>query len=220
MHHSNILVVPAVEGNEAVNIHWRLDAWLSELPTEILVSDHSSPVLLPHIITVNISYWWLVLRLHQPFYRVLPDRHAPPVNASRPFGDLSDVLCDRAAHKIIFLVDLYNRWHGLRFFPRNMIQVGHVKYTIRSTAIDDQSILQVIFAAGTIFFKQQVAVPDGGQYSETRAAIQGCIATLRTIAGTWHCAERYAARLQALLQDQTPQPRAQTGYFPPPDAWR
>ncbi|KAG9083499.1 hypothetical protein FRC07_013898, partial [Ceratobasidium sp. 392] len=120
---------------------------------------------LPHVIMLNILYWWLVLRLHRPFYRVTTNRNAPPINASRPFGDLSDMLCDRAACKITLLVEFYNRWHGLRFFPRNMVQV--------------------IFSAGALLVQQQAILSrdaSAAQQTNNHNAILECISALHTIA--------------------------------------
>ncbi|QRV89949.1 Fungal specific transcription factor domain [Ceratobasidium sp. AG-Ba] len=178
LHHLVKPIASLAGDSRVTNIHWKLDAWLSELPTELLISDHPS-IAHPHIIMLNVAYWRLVLLLHQPYYRLAPDRNAPPVSTTRPFGDLSDVLCDRAADKIMHLVDLHDQWHGLRFFPRNMIQVIQAVGILR--------LRQLAFAA---------------EPSESQGAFFECITTLRTISHTWQCAEKYMVHLQNALGEQ------------------
>ncbi|KAG8695911.1 hypothetical protein FRC08_007473 [Ceratobasidium sp. 394] len=104
-------------------LHSRLDTWINELPTEILISSHSSPTMFPHTIITNMAYWWLVLQRHSASYQQPMKGNLLPINDSRPFGETSKALCDRAAQEIMLLVDLYKRWHGLQFFPRNMVHV-------------------------------------------------------------------------------------------------
>ncbi|QRV75256.1 Fungal specific transcription factor domain [Ceratobasidium sp. AG-Ba] len=200
--HQTVKPVASFAGDSRVtDIHWKLDAWLSELPTELLISDHPS-IAHPHIIMINMAYWWFVLLLHQPYYRLAPDRNAPPVSTTRPFGDLSDVLCDRAAEKIMHLVDLYGQWHGLRFFPRNMIQVVYASpHITRRTERYDTT--QVIKAVGILRLRQLAFAPEP---SGSREASLKCITALRTISHTWQCAEKYMDHLQKSLGEQGPQP--------------
>ncbi|QRV75257.1 nitrogen assimilation transcription factor nirA [Ceratobasidium sp. AG-Ba] len=180
--HRSLAAFPFGEDNRAIEINWRLDAWLSELPTELLVLDDTSLPLLPHVIMLNVSYWWLVLRLHEPYYRPAPNANTPLVNTLRPFGDLSDTFCDRAASRIVFLVNLYDQLHGLRFFPRCMIQA--------------------IQAAGAVFIRQQAAA---AVQNHNQDGIHKCIASLRTITNTWPCANNYSNFLENLLQVQASQ---------------
>ncbi|KAG8697914.1 hypothetical protein FRC08_006241 [Ceratobasidium sp. 394] len=150
--------------------------------------------MFPHTIITNMAYWWLVLQLHSVSYQRPTEENLLPTNDSRPFGEMSEALCDRAAQEIMLLVDLYKRWHGLQFFPRNMVQV--------------------IFVAGVLFLKRLAANgPEGAavHHPDPQGAVLECVAALRAMAETWECAEGYANRLQALLQNQNHYriPRAQ-----------
>ncbi|KAG8738587.1 hypothetical protein FRC12_016696, partial [Ceratobasidium sp. 428] len=191
LHHSHIFEARAPDNDRVVNIHWTLEAWFSELPAELTISEQSSTAPLPHVIMLNILYWWLVLRLHKPYYRRASNRNASSTNVLRPFGDLSDTLCDRAARSIMLLVGLYSRWHGSRFFPRNMIQA--------------------VFSAGSMLVQWQASLTEAETARQTSnpGLIFECISTLRAIAETWPWAEGYVNQLQAVLQDRTPQPQTQ-----------
>ena len=75
---------------------------------------------LPHIILLHICYWWLIITLHQPFYQKSQASEEDPRSS---ITDLSIKMCDRAAHKIVQLINMFNEQHGIRYFPRNMLKV-------------------------------------------------------------------------------------------------
>lgn len=155
-----------LEKEEAMNIHGKLEAWMNGLSLELLISDdlNTFAAPLPHIIALNVCYWWLLLLVHQPFYGGLP-------NDAQPSVDLSTQRCDHAARMTVKLINLYSYWHPLRFFPRNM--------------------MQVIFAAGSIFLQQYTQLPTNASEARANAqmGIQNCVGALRIISQTWEPAE-------------------------------
>lgn len=112
----------------------QLDTWFNNLPANFLVWARSSSPL-PHIIVLHIWYWSLLIYLHQPFYTL-----AQSTSTRLPVGDLSVKMCDRASHKIVQLVGMYDVHYGLRFFPRNMIEVRQFK-SFHSRSLPLHSIL-------------------------------------------------------------------------------
>lgn len=175
------------EKDSVSQIHLLLDSWYNNLPEPLVISTRSSACPLPHVITLNIAYWWLLMLLHRPFYVRTPN----PVSSSpnEPprvgFTDLSVKLCDRAAYKIIQLVTQFDKWYGLRYFPLNM--------------------LQAIFMAGATLLVQTATLPDSAvkKLGEAHEATRKCIFSLQAAAQTWDCAGICAVQLQRLLQEQT-----------------
>lgn len=46
-----------------------LQEWKEQLPPEIDITPSNRQKALPHRIMLHLTYWWLFLLLHQPFYR-------------------------------------------------------------------------------------------------------------------------------------------------------
>ncbi|KAG9096748.1 hypothetical protein FRC06_008352, partial [Ceratobasidium sp. 370] len=108
------------EDSTAINLHLQLDTWFNNLPKELLISARSNSTPLPHVIILNICYWWTLMYLHRPFYQ----RGGHTNHDSRLFTDLSIKMCDRAAHKIVQLIRIFEQAHSLQYFPRNMLQAS------------------------------------------------------------------------------------------------
>ena len=103
-----------------------LDTWYNNLPEVLVISSRSSVSPPPHVITLNITYWWLLMLLHRPFY-ARTQRSASNASSEAPppsFTDLSVKFCDRATTKIVQLITLFDQSHSLRMFPLNMVQVS------------------------------------------------------------------------------------------------
>ncbi|KAG8704504.1 hypothetical protein FRC09_003487, partial [Ceratobasidium sp. 395] len=175
------------EKDSVSQIHLLLETWYNSLPEELLVSSRSSTRPTPHVIVLNIAYWWLLMLLHRPFYARVqrPASHASAEQPPTSFTDLSVKFCDRAATKIVQLVTLFDQCHGLKYFPLNM--------------------LQVIFMTGATLLVQ-AATLSGLAVKKRMEAHDGtrkCIYALRTASHTWECAKVSASHLEHLLQEQT-----------------
>ncbi|EUC57315.1 fungal specific transcription factor [Rhizoctonia solani AG-3 Rhs1AP] len=187
--------IQETHGERAViNLHLQLDTWFNNLPRELLVWARSSSPL-PHIITLHICYWFLLVCLHKPFYgrAVLADDHrakAPNTTnealgqgGSDPIHDLSMKMVDRAAHKIVQLLQMFEEQHGMRFFPRNM--------------------LHVIYECGVVLLKEAATVPFAATKKRATALEAGnvCLRVLKGTSRTWPWAEQLANRLEARLSE-------------------
>ncbi|CAE6426189.1 unnamed protein product [Rhizoctonia solani] len=194
-------VISALHGREhethneraAINLHLQLDTWFNHLPRELLVWARSASPL-PHIITLHICYWFLLVCLHKPFYNrdaVADDNRAKaPSGTSEasgqgggvdPIHDLSMKMVDRATHKIVQLLQMFEEQHGMRFFPRNM--------------------LHVIYECGLALLKEAVTVPFAAAKKRANALEAGnmCLRALRGTSATWSWAEQLANRLEGQL---------------------
>jgi hypothetical protein len=101
-----------------------LDTWYNNLPEGLTISARSATKPLPNVIVLNIAYWWLLLLLHRPFYaRTLRSASNASTDIPSSFTDLSVKICDRATVKIVHLVMLFEKCHGMRYFPLSMLQV-------------------------------------------------------------------------------------------------
>ncbi|KAJ1308056.1 hypothetical protein OPQ81_002123 [Rhizoctonia solani] len=105
-------------------IHLQLDTWYNNLPENFTISARSTTRPLPHVIVLNIAYWWLLLLLHRPFYaRTVRSASNASTDTPSSFTDLSVKICDRATVKIVHLVMLFDRCYGMKYFPLSMLQV-------------------------------------------------------------------------------------------------
>ncbi|EUC57600.1 fungal specific transcription factor domain protein, partial [Rhizoctonia solani AG-3 Rhs1AP] len=167
-------------------IHLQLDTWYNNLPENFTISARSTTKPLPHIIVLNIAYWWLLLLLHRPFYaRTVRSASNASTEIPSSFTDLSVKICDRATVKIVQYVMLFDKYYGMRYFPLGM--------------------LQVIFMAGTTLLVQSATLSESAVKKRTDAyeGTRKCIYALQAAAQTWDCAQTSANHLQALLQEQT-----------------
>ncbi|KAG9125277.1 hypothetical protein FRC07_008267 [Ceratobasidium sp. 392] len=132
---------------------------------------------------VNICYWWSLMYLYRPFYQ--PDQTPGQINHDSRFTDLSIKMCDRAAHKIVQLIRIFEQSHGLRYFPRNM--------------------LQTIVACGTTLLLQGATVSESAtkKRSTAQEGVNSCIRALREIASTWPYARQLAEQLEDSLSEQS-----------------
>ncbi|QRW18424.1 Fungal specific transcription factor domain [Rhizoctonia solani] len=117
-------ILKAVKTGGYTEGHLNLDTWYNNLPESLTISARSATKPLPHVIVLNIAYWWLLLLLHRPFY-ARTARSASNASTEIPssFTDLSVKICDRATVKIVHLVMLFDKCYGMRYFPLSMLQV-------------------------------------------------------------------------------------------------
>ncbi|KAG8794036.1 hypothetical protein FRC12_000748 [Ceratobasidium sp. 428] len=94
-------------------------------------------------------------------------------------------MCDRGAHKIVQLLNMFDDQYGLRFFPRNMLQA------INSCG----NALLREFASSLGAAKKRATAHEG---------VEVCVRALRTASPTWPCAEALANDLEARLEEQRP----------------
>ncbi|KAG9123836.1 hypothetical protein FRC07_013809 [Ceratobasidium sp. 392] len=100
-----------VEEHVVVDAHLRLDTWFNGLPEKLLIRARSASPL-PYVIVLHMCYWWLLIALYQPFYQKEP---LSGQEAQRmPIADLSIKICDRAAHKIVQLITMFEGYICLR----------------------------------------------------------------------------------------------------------
>ncbi|KAF8704692.1 Fungal specific transcription factor domain, partial [Rhizoctonia solani] len=174
------------------DIHLNLDTWYNNLPESLTISARSATKPLPHVIVLNIAYWWLLLLLHRPFY-ARTARSASNASTEIPssFTDLSVKICDRATVKIVHLVMLFDKCYGMRYFPLSM--------------------LQVIFMAGATLLVQSASLSETAvkKRADAHEGTRKCVYALQAAAQTWDCAKISASYLQSLLQEQTAETNVQ-----------
>ncbi|CAE6479906.1 unnamed protein product [Rhizoctonia solani] len=92
-------------------------------------------------------------------------------------------IVDRAAHKIVQLLQMFEEQHGMRFFPRNMVHV--------------------IYECGVVLLKEAATVPFAATKKRATAldASNVCLRVLKGTSRTWPWAERLAGRLEGLLNE-------------------
>ncbi|KDN47830.1 hypothetical protein RSAG8_03250, partial [Rhizoctonia solani AG-8 WAC10335] len=131
------------------DIHLQLDIWYNNLPENFTISARSTTKPLPHIIVLNIAYWWLLLLLHRPFYaRTVRSASNASTDIPSSFTDLSVKICDRATVKIVQYVMLFDKYYGMKYFPLGM--------------------LQVIFMAGATLLVQSATLSESAQEKSRR----------------------------------------------------
>jgi len=189
------------EKDSVSQIHLLLDTWYNNLPEILVISSRSSVCPPPHVITMNITYWWLLMLLHRPFY-ARTQRSASNASSETPpssFTDLSVKFCDRATTKIVQLISLFDQCHSLRQFPLNM--------------------LQVFFITGATLLVQSATLSGLAvkKRAEAYEAARKCIRALHVVGQTWACAELSANRLEALLREQTGEPSVPAAPLQPQD---
>ncbi|QRV93002.1 Fungal specific transcription factor domain [Ceratobasidium sp. AG-Ba] len=178
-----------LEEHMVLNTHLRLDTWFNSLPENLLVWARSTSPL-PHVIVLHICYWWLLIVLHQPLYRFSKEKERDQ-NAMEsgpeqrlPIADLSTKMCDRAAHKIVQLLTMFDNQHGLRFFPCNMIEA------VRACAI---ALLRELTLAPPAAVKKK---------SNAASGVNACINALRIMSNTWPRARSISEDLEQRLREQ------------------
>jgi hypothetical protein len=159
----------------------KLSTWKNDLPSEIdLVKSNPSPPQ-PHELMLHMTYHWLTILLHRPFYR--RRRSCDDIN-----HDTDHIKpCNRAAAEIMELAQIWRGHFKLRYVPITMIQV--------------------ISAAATIFVVAAVQAVSGpriahGALESAEKSAETTIQYLREVGESFASATSVADILQHLLQQQ------------------
>ncbi|KAF8747472.1 nitrogen assimilation transcription factor, partial [Rhizoctonia solani] len=146
---------------------------IHNLPAQVRVSPQSVVSPLPHVIIINITYWWLRILLHRPFsfrtQSIFGDSgKSVPTGATY----LSFHACE-AAKSIVQLITIFDHTYGSQFFPLSMLQAS-----------------------------ASFVVSSSKPRTDAREMVQECIRVLRAASQTWETANSYASRLESLLAEQ------------------
>jgi len=159
----------------------KLSSWKNDLPSELDISKSSPGVPQPHQLMLHMTYYWLVILLHRPFYRRR--------RSTEDLDGCADHIkqCNRAATEIMDLAGIWRKHFLLRYVPITMIQV--------------------ISAAATIFVVAAVQAVSGPRIArngldsaEKNAGI--AIQYLREVGESFASATNVANILQNLIQVQ------------------
>ncbi|CAE7221638.1 unnamed protein product [Rhizoctonia solani] len=185
----------APDERSVIDIHLQLDTWFNSLPRELLVWTRSTSPL-PHIITLHIYYWFLIICLHQPFYGRTGAIESNSGRGSNATSEASNQggggsaiheqsikMVDRATHKIVQLLQMFGKLHMMMFFPRNMIHV--------------------IYECGIALLKESATAPVAATKKRAIAleAARTCLCVLRETSRTWPWAEQLADHLEGKLNE-------------------
>ncbi|KAI0355507.1 hypothetical protein OH77DRAFT_1454895 [Trametes cingulata] len=157
----------------------QLNNWKDSLSPEVDLTAASRPNALPHRLMLHLTYWWLLLLLHRPFYRRKSGGSGPDIDHVK--------LCNRAGDNIMLLLGIWNEKYSVRYLPI--------------------TLMQVIFCAGTSFILSAVQATSGprlGRVALTSALSQAeqCIRYLLICGKSFDCANHVASILSTVLQEQ------------------
>lgn len=178
-----------------------LTTWYEQLPPQLVITSHSTKNLLPHILMMHLSWAWLSVLLHRPFYRPtakLPGhtgkqpehegynaQMAIKVSSSvaierpRPCLTLCLQHCDRAAVHIVNLLQTWHRLHDLRFCP--------------------PTALQCCFVAGTTHLLAFVNNKTPKRKADALNRARDCIRLMNYMAVSWPAGQQKQKLLENLL---------------------
>jgi len=159
----------------------KLSTWKNDLPSEIDLVKSNPCAPQPHQLMLHMTYHWLTILLHRPFYR-----------RRRSCEDLNHYPdhvkpCNRAAAEIMELSQIWRGHYNLRYVPITMIQV--------------------ISAAATIFVVAAVQAVSGprvalGALGSAEKSAETAIQYLREVGESFASAASIADILRHLLQQQ------------------
>ncbi|EDR01153.1 uncharacterized protein LACBIDRAFT_312485 [Laccaria bicolor S238N-H82] len=160
----------------------KLNTWKSSLSPEVDISIASRSTATPHRLMLHLTYWWLFILLHRPFFH----RRAKLIRSTDKEIDHVK-LCKRAAKNIM---ELLATWRSL--------------YTLRYTPI---TLAQAVFSAGTVYLLWGVQATSGTRLArnELETALDQqklCHQYLVEIGKSWQCATNIAGILKNLMQEQ------------------
>ncbi|GHJ84926.1 hypothetical protein NliqN6_1328 [Naganishia liquefaciens] len=158
-----------------------LTTWYEQLPPHLVITSHSTKNLLPHILMMHLSWSWLSVLLHRPFYRPtarLPGN--PPKPEQEGYNaQLAIKHCDRAALHIVNLLQTWHRHHDLRFCP--------------------PTALQCCFVAGTTHLLAFVSNKTPKRKADALNRAKDCIRLMGYMAVSWPAGQQKQRLLENLL---------------------
>ncbi|KAH9989703.1 hypothetical protein BJV74DRAFT_837982 [Russula compacta] len=159
----------------------KLSSWKNDLPSDIDISKSSPSAPQPQVLMLHLTYHWLIILLHRPFYRRSrgyedPDGHTDHIKR-----------CNKAAAEIMELAGIWSKYFSLRYVPITMIQV--------------------LSAAATIFVVAAVQAVSGPRIAINALELaeknaENAIQYLRKVGESFASALNVADILQHLLQGQ------------------
>ncbi|KAL5498884.1 hypothetical protein ACEPAH_1402 [Sanghuangporus vaninii] len=162
------------------DIDIQLDAWRQDLPAELKLTPANEMTAPPHKLMLHTAFWWQHILLHRPFYQR---------NRSKSMDSLFSVArCNVAAREIINILRLWSKIYG----------------TVRYCPI---TLIQTIFAAGTIYILQAMQAASGRRpaiQSQASALdnLEELVGYLREVSESWEAATRIADIFEKLLKEQ------------------
>lgn len=190
-----------VRSGTVSEISLALTTWLEQLPPALAITSHTRNAR-PHILMMHLSWAWLVILLHRPFYRPLAGKSttessasststtsstngstAQGSSASAPgyHAALAVKHCDRAANQIVSLLQIWHRQHDLRYVP--------------------PTALQCCFIAGTTHLLAYASSRSEKRQAEALGRAQQCIQLLSYMAVSWPAALQKQKLLEDLLAE-------------------
>ncbi|KAF8624671.1 hypothetical protein AX17_007002 [Amanita inopinata Kibby_2008] len=162
------------------DIDLELNTWKSKLAPEVDISNKTIGTSTPHRLIMHMSFWWLQILLHRPFYR----RRPRVIHSSD--AEIDHVkLCDRAARNIMQLCETWRKLYTLRYCPITLVQI--------------------LFSAGTVFLLKAVQAVSAGtrvavdQLQRAYAEARTCVQYLYEIGVSWGCASKIGGILKDLV---------------------
>ncbi|KAL5522840.1 hypothetical protein ACEPAG_8858 [Sanghuangporus baumii] len=162
------------------DIDIQLDAWRQDLPAELKLTPANETMALPHKLMLHTAFWWQHILLHRPFYQR---------NRSKSMDSFFSVTrCNVAAREILNILRLWRKIYG----------------TVRYCPI---TLIQTIFAAGTIYILQAMQAASGrrpAMQSQASALdnLEELVGYLREVSESWEAATRIADIFEKLLKEQ------------------
>ncbi|ETW83538.1 hypothetical protein HETIRDRAFT_438733 [Heterobasidion irregulare TC 32-1] len=99
-----------------------LDSWMSQMKEEISIPPSALSRAMPHQLMLHMTYHWLIIILHRPFYR------QKQVGVEREIDHIRR--CNKAANEVMKLADTWRNSYTLRYVPITFIQVVSAACTI------------------------------------------------------------------------------------------
>jgi hypothetical protein len=178
------------------NVSLALINWHENLPSSLALNYASPKNALPHILMMHLSHAWLVILLHRPFYRPLHGMPGVPGEPNAAANRAASAVkvrvlslfsadcqqCDRAASHVIQMLQIWHRFHNLRYTP--------------------PTALQVCFIAGTTHLLSLASSRSNSKkHVEAAANVDECVKLLRCMAVSWPAAEQARLLLDGLRTD-------------------
>ncbi|KAF9531094.1 fungal-specific transcription factor domain-containing protein [Crepidotus variabilis] len=164
------------------DIDLKLNTWRGSLSPELEITVKSRPTATPHKLMLHISYWWLFILLHRPFFH----RKARPISSTdREIDHVK--LCKRAAENIMELLGTWRSLYSLRYGPITLIQA--------------------VFSAGIVYLLSAMQAGSGVRIAQkelhqSMEQQQVVLQYLQEIGRSWQCATNIASIFRGLVQDQ------------------
>lgn len=163
-------------------IDLQLNTWKTSLSPDLEITQKNKMLATPHKLMLHVAYWGNFILLHRPyFYR------SPKVAHSTDMAIDHARLCRRASEHIMEILDVWRKVYSLRYVPT--------------------SLLQPLFAAGTIFLLLGVQATSGigvaqKELKHCLESLKLLIQYLREIGKSWQSALNVESILRSLIEDQ------------------